>query len=159
MHIEFLHDIKDPDTGELLYHKGQRVHRMTAVCATYLDRKVAVEIKPARRGTSAWFDQRMEQSKQITVLDTQDVNPCVVGTEWGVKDASDSGFRCVTVIKRVGSETTYLSAPPPDAPDSIKRRFADLSNDTSRANAAEELQRAKNAQIEYNEKIKDIARW
>ena len=158
MHIQFLHDIKDPDTGELLYHKGQRVHRMTAVCATYLDRKVAVEIKPARRGTSAWFDQRMEQSKQITVLDTQDVNPCVVGTEWGVKDASDSGFRCVTVIKKVGAETTFFSAPPADAPKSIIQRFNDLSNSTG-STAAADLDAAKRQQAEYNERLKDIPRW
>jgi len=157
MHVEFIRNY--PSDTNPIYHKGERLHEDSVILKKIVFDKFAVEIKPARRGTKEWFAQRMEQSKQITVLDTQDVNPCVVGTEWGVKDASDSGFRCVTVIKRVGSETTYLSAPPPDAPDSIKRRFADLSNDTSRANAAEELQRAKNAQIEYNEKIKDIARW
>src|ERR1019366_4349693 len=46
----------------------------------------------------------------------QSTNPCVEGVEWGIKDASDSGFRCVTVIKKVNSETTYYSTPPVDAP-------------------------------------------
>jgi hypothetical protein len=88
----------------------------------------------------------------------QSTNPCVVGVEWGVKSASGSGFGVVAVIKRFGSETTYFSAPPADAPESIKRRFADLSNSTG-STAAADLDAAKRAQIEYNEKIKHVRRY
>jgi hypothetical protein len=88
----------------------------------------------------------------------QSTNPCVDGVEWGIKDASDSGFRCVTVIKKVNSETTYYSAPPADAPKSIVKRFDELSNSTG-STAAADLDAAKRAQLEYNERIKDIPRW
>ena len=158
MHIEFLRDIKDPDTGVLLYHKGQRVHRMTAVCAPYLDRKAAVEVKPARRGTKEWFTERREQSALAGSPDSQDVNPCVKGVEWGVKGVSDSGFRVPTVIKKFGSETVYFSSPPADAPASIKQRFADLTNSTG-STAAADFEAARNRQIEYEHSLENVKRY
>jgi hypothetical protein len=47
--------------------------------------------------------------------------------EWGVKERHLSRFGLVVVVKKVGSETTYYSAPPDDAPPSIKQRFAELN--------------------------------
>ncbi len=47
--------------------------------------------------------------------------------EWGVQERHLSRFGLVVVIKKVGAETQYLSAPPDDAPESIKKRFAELN--------------------------------
>jgi hypothetical protein len=47
--------------------------------------------------------------------------------EWGVQERHLSRFGLVVVVKKVGSETTYYSAPPDDAPASIKQRFAELN--------------------------------
>ena len=85
------------------------------------------------------------------------VNPNVAGVEWGVLDRNTQ-FREVTVVKKFSDTTLYFSTPPADAPKSIKQRFADLTNSTG-STAAADLDAAKRAQLEYNEKIKEIPRW
>jgi hypothetical protein len=104
------------------------------------------------------FRERLQAEGQGGT-DPHNVNPCVEGIQWGVKDASDSGFRIATVIKRSGAETTYFSALPPDAPKSIVARFNDLSNSTSAADNAADFEAAKRAQLEYDEKIKHVKRY
>jgi hypothetical protein len=60
--------------------------------------------------------------------DPHNVNPnSGPGISWGVLDRDSSRFSIVRVVKRVGNETTYFSAPPDDAPQSIKEKFAALN--------------------------------
>lgn len=47
--------------------------------------------------------------------------------EWGVLDRDQSRFSIVRVVKREGSTTTYFSAPPNDAPQGVKDKFAALN--------------------------------
>jgi hypothetical protein len=91
--------------------------------------------------------------------DPHNVNPCVEGVQWGVKDANESGFGVVAVVKRFGSETTWYSTPPEDAPESIKRRYRDLTNTVSGPSAAAQLDAAKRKQLEYDHSIKDVRRY
>ena len=133
MHIEFLHDIKDPDTGEPLYHKGQRVHRMTAVCAPYLDRKVAVEIKPARRGTRDWFTERMEQAampRQVHANDTSVAAPVLpVGFSIvkRVNGTREQWF--IQEVKRSGEAFIYENIPA-GCPASVVKQWQELNGGT-----------------------------
>jgi hypothetical protein len=103
------------------------------------------------------FRERLLEEGQ-GFADPHSVNPCVKGVEWGVKDASDSGFRVVTIIKRSGADTTYYSTPPADAPKSIVKRFEDLSN-SSGSTASADLEAAKRAQLLYNESVKHAKKW
>jgi hypothetical protein len=57
---------------------------------------------------------------------------------WGVQERHLSRFGLVVVVKKVGSETTYYSAPPDDAPGSIKQRFAELNQTPLDPEVAEE---------------------
>lgn len=61
------------------------------------------------------------------------------GIEWGCEDRGTSAFSVVRVVKRSGADTTWFSSPPADAPDSIKRCYAELvaANDPARAEQAE----------------------
>ena len=135
----------------IVSERGKTIHVPKEVGTVAVWRGEATEVKYKS------YADRLKAAGDGT--DAHNVNPCVVGTEWGVKDASDSGFRVVTVIRKQGAETTYFSAPPADAPEVIKRRFSDLSNDTSAATAAADLDVAKRAQAEYNEKIKHAKRY
>ena len=105
------------------------------------------------------FRERLREEGQLGT-DAHSVNPCIAEgkVEWGVKSASDSGFRVVVVIKRSGAETTYFSTPPADAPKSIIARFNDLSNSTS-SNAAAELETLQRKQAEYENSIKHAKRY
>ena len=86
------------------------------------------------------------------------VSASVVGVEWGIRESDGSAYSQNVVVKRVGAETTFLSAPPDDAPESIKRRFAELASVNPNA-AAEALDKAKRDAAEYNERSKTFKRW
>ena|ERR1039458_632547 len=80
MHIQFLRDVHDPDTKELLYHKGEKIHRERAVCVPYLDRKAAVEVRPMNYVES--FKARAEEFAVVQ-------KPA--HTDWSVNAGSASG--------------------------------------------------------------------
>ena len=79
--------------------------------------------------------------------------------QWSVKDKDESGFRTVVIIKVSGSEKTYYSAPPTDAPKSVVDRFTSLTNAIPGPSAAAQLDAAKRAQAEQFEKEKNYRRW
>jgi hypothetical protein len=112
-----------------------------------------IEIMPYRD-----FRERLREEGQGGA--STNVNPSLPEgkIEWGVLDRNTQ-FREVTVVKKFASETVYYSTPPVDAPKSIVQRFNDLSNSTRSADAAADLAAAKRAQLEYNEKLKEIPRW
>jgi len=86
------------------------------------------------------------------------VSATVVGVEWGIKEGDGSAYSQNVVVKRVGAETTYYAAPPHDAPESIKKRFAELSAIDPNANAIA-VEKAKRDAAEYNERSKTFKRW
>jgi hypothetical protein len=135
----------------IVSQRGKTIHVPKEVGTVAVWRGEATEVKYKS------YADRLKAAGDGT--DAHNVNPCVVGTEWGVKDASDSGFHVVTVIKKFGSETTIYSTPPTDAPKSVVARFNDLSNSTSAADNAADFEAAKIRQLEYNEKIKHAKRY
>ena len=87
------------------------------------------------------------------------VSASVVGVEWGIRESDGSAYsQNVVVVKRVGAETTFFSAPPDDAPESIKRRFAELTTRDPNASAVS-IAEAKRSQAEYEEKSKHFKRY
>ena len=74
-------------------------------------------------------------------------------TEWAVIDADGSAWSVVRVCKKVGSTTTFYSAPPEDAPRVVVEKF-DLLTNAVKNDPAEALAKAKREAAEYNEKIK-----
>lgn len=86
------------------------------------------------------------------------VNASVVGISWGIRESDGSAYSQNVVVKRVGAETTFFSAPPDDAPESIKRRFAECASKNPNA-AAEALAQAKADAALYNEQSKTFKRW
>ena len=47
MEIQFLRDVRDPDTKEILHHKGERYHCKTSVGDDYIERKAAEKVRYA----------------------------------------------------------------------------------------------------------------
>ena len=134
----------------IVSQRGKTVHVPKEVGTVAVWRGEAIEVK---------FKSYAERLKAAGAAnDPHNVNPCVEGIQWGVKDASSSGFNVVTVIKKFGSETTIYSTPPADAPKSIVKLFEDLSNSTS-SNAAAELETLQRKQAEYENSIKDAKRY
>ncbi len=86
------------------------------------------------------------------------VDPNVKGVEWGIRESDGSAYSQNIVIKKSGSETTFYSAPPDDAPESIKRRFAELASINPNA-ASEVLAQAKADAALYNEQSKTFKRY
>jgi hypothetical protein len=86
------------------------------------------------------------------------VNASVVGIEWGIRESDGSAYSQNVVIKKSGSTTTFFSAPPDDAPASIKQRFAELASINPNA-AFEALAQAKADAAIYNVKSKTFKRY
>lgn len=86
------------------------------------------------------------------------VNASVVGVEWGIRESDGSAYSQNVVIKKSGSNTTFFSAPPDDAPPSIKQRFAELAAIDPNANAIA-VEKAKHDAAEYNERSKTFKRY
>jgi len=130
--------------------RGKTIHVPKEVGTVAIWRGEATEVK---------FKSYAERLKAAGAAnDPHNVNPCVEGIQWGVKDASSSGFNVVTVIKKFGSETTIYSTPPADAPKSIVKLFEDLSNTTG-STAAADFEAAKQKQLAYNESIRHARRY
>ena len=79
-------------------------------------------------------------------------------TEWAVIDADGSAWSVVRVCKKVGSNTTFFSQPPDDAPRSIVERF-NLLVEADKNNPAETLAAAKRNQAEYDARMKTAKRY
>lgn len=77
--------------------------------------------------------------------------------EWGIRESDGSQFSKNMVIKKVGVNTTFYSAPPDDAPKSIKKRFAELAS-IDPSSAANALAEAKQKQAEYNASLQALPR-
>lgn len=92
---------------------GTETHLPAHVAAVLIATGAAVEIK-----YKSYVERLTEESKLRAAA------PPVI--EWGVKESDGSQFSQNMVIKKVGADTTYFSAPPDDCPESIKRRFAEL---------------------------------
>ena len=137
-------------TYPVVSERGKTIHVPKEVGTVAVWRGEAIEVK---------FKSYAERLKAAgDANDPHNVNPCVEGIQWGVKYASSSGFKIVTVIKKFGSETTIYSTPPVDAPRSVVARFNDLSNSTS-SNAAAELETLQRKQAEYENSIKHAKRY
>jgi hypothetical protein len=146
----------NPDNPQL---NGTLAHVSKTEAELRVILKQAVHNKRPNFGTPEWAEERCTLDAAGAANDPHNVNPCVEGVQWGVKDASSSGFNVVTVIKKFGSETTIYSTPPTDAPKSIVKLFEDLSNSTGRSTAAADFEAAKVAQIKYNESVKHARRY
>jgi hypothetical protein len=86
------------------------------------------------------------------------VNPGVLGTEWGLIPSETSSFRQDVVVKREGASTTYYSDCPPEAPAAIKKQWADLKGLDRFANVRA-VEKAKADGAEYYERSKTFKRW
>jgi len=120
--------------------------------------EVAVGYKQAeyaprpRYGTPEWTEERNAQQALITGPAQGDTVPGVEGVLWGVQDKNPLGGQqsLVRVIKKVGAETFYYSAPPDDAPPAIVRKFNSLTGEDGKARQA--AIDAKQAQFEQHQK-------
>ena len=103
------------------------------------------------------FRERLA-SEFATASGAGNVDPNAKGVEWGIKESDGSAYSVNVIVKKHGAETTYYSAPPDDAPESIKRRFAELAAIDPNASALA-LDKAKRDAAEYNERSKTFKRW
>lgn len=78
--------------------------------------------------------------------------------EWGIRESDGSPFSVTVVVKKTATGMQFLSQPPDDAPESIKRRFAELASINPNA-AAEALGARKREQAEYDERMKMAKRF
>jgi hypothetical protein len=78
------------------------------------------------------------------------IDATVVGVEWGIRESDGSPYSVNSIIKKSGSNTTWYSAPPDDAPESIKRRWKELVDVAPRDPF--EKERAISAQQEQQER-------
>lgn len=87
------------------------------------------------------------------------VDPNVSGTEWGVKDKSESSFSQVVIIKRTGSATTYYSTPPTDCPSAIVAQWQALKPNEDAEVIAEQVlqQKYRQATAQSEQKQADKA--
>ncbi len=81
--------------------------------------------------------------------------PAPVVVEWGVNEQA----RPPVVMKRVNGETFYLDSPPADAPESVKRRFAELVIVEATGGSAGALAVAQRQQHEYEARVKHAKKW
>lgn len=77
------------------------------------------------------------------------------GTEWGLKEKDPASLLSRNmIIKRVGAETIYYSAPPADCPLSILEKWKAITAVENPEVAAERLLNEKNKQVGQQEKEK-----
>jgi hypothetical protein len=81
---------------------------------------------PPNYGTKEFHEERLEMARRA-VPQPGDVDPNVVGVQWGIKERT-LGFPSskTHIVKRVGAETFRFDAPPADCPASIRARFNQL---------------------------------
>lgn len=122
MYIQYIRDCIDPDTKELLGRKDERVHVPQSVGENLIFRKVAQRCPRPNYGTPEWTAERQAADAQRGRC-LGDVNPGVVGVEWGVQIMNGEPV----IVKRRGAETFFFEhQPPTDCPADIVARFNTL---------------------------------
>jgi hypothetical protein len=87
----------------------------------------AVTVKQAEHFPFADFRERLAFEGSVA-SGPGHTNPNVPSVEWGVDPADPTNPSSkIRIIKRLGSATTWFSSPPPDAPLSILKEFAELT--------------------------------
>ena len=117
---------------------------------------VAVGYGQATYAPYKTYQERLSEAAAGAVAGN--VDPNAVGVEWSVLDSDGSAWSTIRVCKKVGSTTTFYSAPPEDAPRVIVEKF-DLLTNAGKNNPAEVLAKAKRDQAEYDARMKTARRF
>jgi hypothetical protein len=105
---------------------GQTEHVPRSVYDAAITFNQGEYVAPPNYGTKEYMEERAEMAKHA-VPQPGDVDPNVVGVQWGIKERNLFFPSSRThIVKRVGAETFRFDAPPADCPASITARFQEL---------------------------------
>jgi hypothetical protein len=156
MEIQFTRDVRDPDTKEILHHKGERYHCKTSVGDDYIERKAAEKVRYA-----SYVDRLRAAATAPRQVHSSDnsVSPPQLTPGWGIvkRGAPEKYF----IQQTTETETLLFAGVPSDCPAAVAKQLVELnglSADTPEAREARRIAdcEKQNAELANKEKEKSV---